>query len=707
MRSRKVTSSRVLLGAVCCVVFLFGVSRAASAATLTPDTTADDFGTDTGHCSLREAVQAAQGNGSFGGCSATDSDADTIVLAAGSTYSLTIPGVDDANAQGDLDVFAAPASDESLTIRSSVPGTRATIDANGDGVGDTATTGDRAIDVAPDGVFPTNSLSAVTFTDLAITDGAEGASAGGGAIQLGGVSGSVSISGSRIFANSSNGPGGAIRWDDFLAPGSITNTSIDSNTAPVSGGIFQEFQSLTITGSTINANSATDAAGVAGGIAARNPGVTTTLVNSTVSGNSAKSDAGGISVNQATLNLRNATVTNNTADSDNGGTAGNGGGVSRFTTGTINARNSIIAGNFDLSGGAPDCSTTAGGFVSEGYNLIGDSAGCPFTTNNDLVNSAPVLGSLADNGGPTQTHALLSGSPAINSGDPATPDGTGTSCLATDQRGLPRGGAAVRCDIGAFEEQNPDTDGDTVPDATDNCPSIANLGQANNDGDSLGDVCDPDDDNDTVLDASDNCATTANTDQANNDGDSLGDVCDPDDDNDTVADGADNCATIANLDQANGDGDGQGDACDADDDNDTVADAADNCPSVANAGQEDLDGDGQGDACDSDDDDDTVLDGTDNCTTIANPDQANNDGDAEGDACDADDDNDDVLDATDSCPAAPGPASNGGCPLPLVTPPVTNGSPALPAPAPAKKKCKKKKHRPASVAKKQCKKKRR
>jgi CSLREA domain-containing protein len=692
-----------------CFALLFvGVPSAANAATFTPDTTADDFGTDPAHCSLREAVQASQGGGSFGGCSASNDDADTIVLTTGSTYSLTLAGVDDANAVGDLDILAAPASDETLTIRSSIPGSRATIDANGDGVGDTATTGDRVFDVAPDGVFPTNSLSAVTFTDLAITDGAEGASAGGGGIQLGGVSGTISISGSRIFANSTNGPGGAIRWDDFLAPGSIANSSIDSNSAEAAGGIFQEFQALTITGSTIAGNSATGSIGIGGGIAARNPGVTTTLANSTVSGNSAPGDAGGISVDQSTLNLRNATVTNNTADSDNGDSPGDGGGVVRYSTATINARNSVVAGNFDVSGGAPDCSTVMGGFVSEGYNLIGNISGCPFTNNNDIVNTAPLLGPLADNGGPTQTHALLSGSPAINAGNPATPDGSGASCFSSDQRGQARGGTAVRCDIGAFEEQNPDTDGDTVSDASDNCPSVANAGQENLDGDALGDVCDPDDDGDTVPDGSDNCATTANLDQADNDSDSQGDACDPDDDNDTVPDAGDNCATIANLDQANNDGDAQGDACDADDDNDTVADEADNCPSVVNAGQQDLDSDGLGDACDPDDDGDTVPDGSDNCATTANLDQADNDSDSQGDACDPDDDNDGVPDAGDDCPSQVGVASNSGCPAPAVTvPPVSGSAPSPPnPPVTVKKKCKKK-HRAASVAKKKCKKKKR
>lgn len=72
----------------------------------------------------------------------------------------------------------------------------------------------------------------------------------------------------------------------------------------------------------------------------------------------------------------------------------------------------------------------------------------------------------------------------------------------------------------------PDTDGDGVADATDNCPAVANADQANADGDSMGDVCDTDDDNDTVADTSDNCPMTANTDQADTDGDGQGNACD-------------------------------------------------------------------------------------------------------------------------------------------------------------------------------------
>lgn len=158
-----------------------------------------------------------------------------------------------------------------------------------------------------------------------------------------------------------------------------------------------------------------------------------------------------------------------------------------------------------------------------------------------------------------------------------------------------------------------DTDSDGVPDATDNCPTVANAGQADADGDGLGDACDDtpggdDADGDGVPNASDNCPDAANADQADADGDGTGDVCDstpggPDTDGDGVPDSADNCPNTANPLQTDGDGDGVGDACDnspggPDPDQDQLPDLIDNCDDTPNPDQSDRDGDGIGDACD-------------------------------------------------------------------------------------------------------------
>ncbi|HSA58497.1 MAG TPA: thrombospondin type 3 repeat-containing protein [bacterium] len=111
-----------------------------------------------------------------------------------------------------------------------------------------------------------------------------------------------------------------------------------------------------------------------------------------------------------------------------------------------------------------------------------------------------------------------------------------------------------------------DTDGDGVPDFSDNCDTDANPAQEDHDGDALGDVCDPDDDNDGDLDGADNCPLKANANQSDTDGDGAGNACDPDDDDDGVLDGPDNCDLAANADQSDRDGDGIGDACDPIDD---------------------------------------------------------------------------------------------------------------------------------------------
>ncbi len=176
-----------------------------------------------------------------------------------------------------------------------------------------------------------------------------------------------------------------------------------------------------------------------------------TVHNSTISGNTASSgttsggNGGGFYaiVNAGTaVYLHNSTVSNNEA-------AGNGGGIyyDFFGTGPLNVRNSILANN-SAAGSGQDC---RGNLVSQGYNLIENTADCTITgdTSGNISGQDPMLGSLQDNGGATLTHALLPGSAAIDSGHP-------TECPPTDQRGATRPHAYTgvnRCDRGAFEIQ--------------------------------------------------------------------------------------------------------------------------------------------------------------------------------------------------------------------------------------------------------------
>ena len=92
-----------------------------------------------------------------------------------------------------------------------------------------------------------------------------------------------------------------------------------------------------------------------------------------------------------------------------------------------------------------------GGVVSQGYNLYSSTAGCAVApAAGDQTAADPGLALLANQGGPTLTHALLASSPAINSGHPGAPGSGGNACAATDQRGVPRS-LGGRCDKGAYE----------------------------------------------------------------------------------------------------------------------------------------------------------------------------------------------------------------------------------------------------------------
>jgi CSLREA domain-containing protein/uncharacterized repeat protein (TIGR01451 family) len=207
---------------------------------------------------------------------------------------------------------------------------------------------------------------------------------------------------------------------------------------------------LSIANSTIAANKVAGglAEGLGGGIYALG---SLSLVNSTVSGNSAEGPAGtsqgggivvgpdGVNPEATKVTLLNATIAGNSV-----GPGGVGGGVAVYNPAmglepSFTVRNTIVAGNA-VGGAEADCGALSLG--ASDHNLSGD-ASCMFTDPGSKQNANPQLGAPQNNGGQTDTMALLEGSPAIDAG-------TNSGCPPTDQRGVarPQGSA---CDIGAFE----------------------------------------------------------------------------------------------------------------------------------------------------------------------------------------------------------------------------------------------------------------
>ena len=181
------------------------------------------------------------------------------------------------------------------------------------------------------------------------------------------------------------------------------------------------------------------------------------IVNSTISGNINNSwyyDGGGINysaVNGQKMLVLNSTITKNQAQFSGGGIYSN-----DTYGGQLILANTIVSGNHASLG--PDCVNQV---LSQGYNIIGDSSDCTFdSVQGDQLDINPKLGELQDNGGPTYTHWLYQGSPAIDGGNPAGCVDQLGNPLTIDQRGFTRpldgdeDGTSV-CDIGSYEA-NPD-----------------------------------------------------------------------------------------------------------------------------------------------------------------------------------------------------------------------------------------------------------
>jgi hypothetical protein len=248
----------------------------------------------------------------------------------------------------------------------------------------------------------------------------------------------ANISGLTI-RNGNAGSGGSGGGVDINGNATVTldKVTITGNVARTGGGIGHYGESLTVTNSTLSSNSITDSGnGCYAGAAMDANGytVTTTFVNDTVTGNisSDSCTSGG------TINMCDTATFTNVTISGNSGPGGALQGTGQCNSTTV--KNSILAnqtGSTVCGALAPTDLPTDGG-----SNLDSDNS-CGFTTA-ALINTDPMLAGLANNGGPTDTLALKSGSPAIDAVKNTCPD------PSADQRGLsrPQGSA---CDIGAFE----------------------------------------------------------------------------------------------------------------------------------------------------------------------------------------------------------------------------------------------------------------
>ena len=248
----------------------------------------------------------------------------------------------------------------------------------------------------------------------------------------------VAISGFTIRNGHAGNASGGID-NENNATLTITNCTISGNVAGLGGGTFNNGM-LTITSTTISGNFSSN-----GGAVYNSGGGTLTITNSTVSGNSASS-GGGI------FNIAAFAITNSTLSSNS---AALGGGI--FSTETVEIGNTIL--NAGKSGA--NIVNSGGTVTSHGYNLSSDDGGGVLTGPGDQINTNPLLGPLQDNGGPTFTHALLPGSPAIDAGDPNF-----TPPPYYDQRGPNFSRVRDnRIDVGSFEVQQGTTSSPT-PTAT-------------------------------------------------------------------------------------------------------------------------------------------------------------------------------------------------------------------------------------------------
>jgi CSLREA domain-containing protein len=434
-------------------VWLVLIPSALQANTITVNTTADP-GTSA-QCSLRAAINNANNKTSsaLSSCAAgTGNDAivfsvsDTITL--GSTLpaitnlggSLTIDGSGHkitVSGDGKYQVLAvdvgATLNLNKLTIANGSADSGGGIDNEGTLIVTNSTFSHNSGSGQGGGIFNHGGTLTVTNSTFSYNSGS------GGGITTGGT---ATVTNSSFFNNSSSGVGGGIKAYSTLT---VANSSFFNNSAGFGGGIYNHFGgTLTVTNSIFNGNSGSGLGG--GGIG--NSGALT-VTDSTFDFNGASGSAiesgagGGIDNYGGTLTVTNSTFLAN-------GASGSGGGIENYK-GSTTVSNSILSNN--TPGG--NCGVFKATIDNGGYNISNDGT-CHFgsftAANGDTIGDdvMPLLKTLANNGGPTETIALKPKSPAID----AIPIDL---CPATDQRGAPRpdpGDTTAACDIGAFESGN-------------------------------------------------------------------------------------------------------------------------------------------------------------------------------------------------------------------------------------------------------------
>ena len=435
------------MSAACAIAALLLSATATPAATVTVTN-----GNDSGAGSLRQAIIDGSPNDTINFAPRVT----TITLTSGElvidkNLTITGPGANHLTVQVDLTVIRARVFNiTSSTANVSISGITISNGAAQDGPGG-------------GGIL---NAGALTLTDCTISDNFAGNFNGIPIPGGGGVmndNGTMTITGCTISNNQQfpgEGGGGVLNHNGTMT---ITGCTIGNNSASADaialiftsagGGILNgSGGSLIITNSTISGNTCSASGGdpffpapastFGGGV--DNSG-SMTITNCTISGNSSVAtgdfsvdtgSGGGIS-NGGDLQITSSTIAHNSASGD----IGVGGGINGFEP--TRTDSSIIALNSALVG--PDF-TGAGGLQSMGYNIVGNNADAVIGSQptDQIGNPAapidPLLGPLADNGGPTLTHALQPGSPAINRGDPGAPP--------QDQRGYGRLGVP---DVGAFE----------------------------------------------------------------------------------------------------------------------------------------------------------------------------------------------------------------------------------------------------------------